>query len=121
LDNAKTNIGHLKNAALQVGLRSKYAIASLIGVAGGESKWVPQEVAYKYSISRIRQIFPNLTDEQYNRSTRSNITRKEFFEIVYGEYAPQRVGNRNVADGGLYYGRGYIQLTGYIIQPRHSK
>jgi hypothetical protein len=69
----------------------------------------------------LRKIYPNLTENQYKRATRKGISKKEFFNIVYGEYYPTRVGNRNISDGGKYYGRGYIQLTGYGNYKRYSE
>jgi len=114
-DNIQTNIPIklLKDAMNDIGLNSKQAIASIVAIAAGESGLVPKDEKHTYSISRLRQVFPNLTESQYTRATVRGISKNDFFKIVYGEYMPSRVGNRNVSDGGKYYGRGYIQLTGY--------
>lgn len=113
-------IGYLKKAAQDIGLVSPQAIASLIAIASGECGLNPQNEGFKYSLDRIKQIFPYLSAAQYKRATAPSVTKKEFFEIVYGEYNPGRVGNRNKADGGKYYGRGYIQLTGYGNYKRYA-
>lgn len=118
---SQPGISALKKAASEVGLTTKYSVASLLAISGGESAWIPQVEGHIYSEDRLRKIFPNLSNDQVNRASRSGITKKEFFQIVYGEYDPKRIGNRNVSDGGLYYGRGYIQLTGYENYVRYAK
>ena len=108
------NIKLIANAARKVGLNSKYAIASMVAIASGESGLKPQAEGHIYSggpEGGIR-IFAMSYDQKV-RATRKGITKPQFFSIVYGEYKPERVANRNVSDGGLYYGRGFIQLTGH--------
>lgn len=113
IENAKTNIDSLKKVLANNGLNSTTALASVLAIVGGESRWDgSREEDFRYSPARLSQVFPNLTADQNARAVAAK-TRKEFFSIVYGEYRPDRVGNRNVQDGGLYYGRGYLQLTGY--------
>lgn len=114
-------INYLKNAARKIGLNSPQSIASLIAIASGESGLNPRDESHIYSGSRLRQIFPYLTEDQYKRASRKGISKKDFFQIVYGEYSPSRVGNRNISDGGKYFGRGYIQLTGYGNYKRYSQ
>jgi predicted chitinase len=107
------NIGLIKNAAKEFGITGQSAIAAMCAIAGGECGLIPKSEGHIYKEANLRGVFPNLTNDQVKRATRKGITKKEFFSIVYGEYAPNRVGNRNVTDGGLYYGRGFNQLTGY--------
>jgi len=114
-------INYLKNAAKKIGLTSPQSLTSLIAISAGESGLNPKDESHIYSESRLRQIFPNLTETQYKRACRKGISKKEFFQIVYGEYYPSRVGNRNISDGGKYFGRGYIQLTGYGNYKRYSQ
>lgn len=103
----------LKKTLTNNGLNSSIALASILAIAGGESRWDgSKEEDFKYSPGRIAEVFPGLTADQAQRAVAAK-TRQEFFSIVYGEYNPSRIGNRNVQDGGLYYGRGFIQLTGY--------
>jgi predicted chitinase len=108
------NIGLISKAAKEFGITGKNAIAALCAIAGGECGLIPRSEDHVYKqISNLQGVFTGLTDDQAKRATRKGITKKEFFSIVYGEYNPGRIGNRNKADGGLYYGRGFNQLTGH--------
>ena len=109
----KTNMREIALAAKAIGITSKNAIYSMIAIASGESGLVPKSESHVYGYNNLVRVFTGLTVGQANRATKIGITKREFFNIVYGEYNPSRVGNRNVSDGGLYYGRGFIQLTGY--------
>lgn len=114
------NMKLIAEAAKAVGLTSKYAIYSMIAIASGESGLKPQSEGHVYSLKNVSRVFRGMTNDQKVRASRKGISKKEFFSIVYGEYSPSRVGNRNVADGGLYYGRGFIQLTGYENYKRYN-
>lgn len=115
-------IGYLKSAAREAGLTSPQAIASLIAIAAGETGLNPRSEGHVYrSEASLRKAFSGLSRNQINRALKKGISKKDFFNIVYGEYDPSRVGNRNVSDGGKYYGRGYIQLTGYGNYKRYAK
>lgn len=119
---AKTSSGFelLKKTLTNNGLNSTNALASILAIAGGESNWDgSRQENFGYSEARLREVFPGLTADQVARAVSAK-TRQEFFSIVYGEYRPTRVGNRNVQDGGLYYGRGFIQLTGYQNYKRYG-
>jgi predicted chitinase len=101
----------------KVGLTTKEQKCALLGIAGGESRWIPQNEAYNYSKGRIKQIFSFLTDEEADRlsdASKKGITREQFFTIIYGptKRGKNFLGNQTDADGGKYYGRGFIQLTG---------
>jgi len=111
--NVIINIGLIVNALKAVGITNKNAIAAICAISGGETRLRPQAEGHVYSLKNIKGVFPKLTTDQQTRATAKGITKKEFFTIVYGEYSPGRVGNRNKSDGGLYYGRGFNQLTGY--------
>ena len=116
----KENMRLIALAAKAVGLTSKKAIYSMIAIASGECGLKPQSEGHIYSYNNLKNVFTGLTSDQLNRATRKGISKKEFFNIVYGEYKPDRVGNRNVSDGGLYYGRGFIQLTGHGTYKRYN-
>lgn len=107
------NIGLIANALKTLGITNKNAIASICAIAGGETGLIPKSEGHVYRLKNLKGVFPNLTDDQYTRATAKGITKKEFFKIVYGEYSPGRIGNRNISDGGLYYGRGFNGLTGH--------
>jgi len=106
------NIKLIANALKTLGVTNKNAIASICAIAGGETGLVPKSEDHVYKLKNLQGVFPNLTTDQQKRATAKGITKKEFFNIIYGEYAPGRVGNKVKSDGGLYYGRGFNQLTG---------
>jgi len=116
----------LISACDKVGLTTKEQKCSLLAIAGGESQWIPQNEAFNYSISRIKQIFSFLSDaeaNQYSEATKKGITRKEFFTVMYGPTRRGKgfLGNLTDEDGGKYYGRGFIQLTGRGNYTRYQK
>lgn len=107
------NIGLISKAAKEFGITGKNAIAAMCAIAGGECGLIPKSEGHVYKESNLRKVFPNLKEDQIKRASAKGVSKKEFFSIVYGEYKPSRINNRNVADGGLYYGRGFNQLTGH--------
>ena len=116
----------LISACDQVGLTTKEQKATVLGIVGGESRWVPQQEAYNYSLSRIRQVyrFASEADAQaYSRAPSKNITREQFFSWAYGptQRGANFLGNRTDADGGAFYGRGFIQLTGRSNYERYNR
>jgi predicted chitinase len=114
---ATAGINALIAACDKVGLTTKEQKCSLLGIAGGESGWIPQLESYNYSKSRIKQIFSFLSDadvEQYSDAQKKGLTREQFFSVIYGPTRRGKgfLGNLTDADGGKYFGRGFIQLTG---------
>lgn len=114
---ASEGIKALISACDKVGLTTKEQKCALLGIAGGESGWIPQNESFNYSKSRIKQIFSFLTDEEadrYSDASKKGITREQFFSVIYGptKRGKNFLGNQTDADGGKYYGRGFIQLTG---------
>jgi predicted chitinase len=113
----KSNISLIAKAAKDFGITGKNAIAAMCAIAGGECGLIPKSEGHIYKKANLQGVFTGLTADQVTRATAKGVTKKQFFSIVYGEYKPSRIGNRKgkvgVSDGGLYYGRGFNQLTGH--------
>lgn len=123
---ASEGIKALIAACDKVGLTTREQKCALLGIAGGESGWIPQNEGYNYSKSRIKQIFSFLTDEEadrYSDASKKGITREQFFTVIYGPTKRGKgfLGNQTDADGGKFYGRGFIQLTGRGNYARYQK
>lgn len=114
---ASAGIKALIAACDKVGLTTKEQKCALLGIAGGESGWIPQQEGHNYRYPNIKRVFSFLTDEEAQRisgATAKGITKEQFFSVVYGptKRGKNFLGNKTDADGGKYYGRGFIQLTG---------
>ena len=101
----------------QMGFTSKYSKCAILAIAGGESGWAPVDEGFSYSASALRQVFKSVFKDQPELATRYERwkgSREDFFKLIYSpKYKPgKELGNLNDDDGGKFYGRGFIQLTG---------
>jgi predicted chitinase len=114
-------------AADKVGLTTKEQKCALLGICGGESRWItPNDENYQYvKPTYLKQIFSFATDaeaEKYSNAKKKGLTRYEFFSWAYGPNGNGKLlGNKTNDEGGKYYGRGYIQLTGKPNYERFQK
>ena len=120
-----TGIKALLAACDKVGLTTKEQKCAVLGIAGGESRWIPQLESYNYSEGRLKQIYSFATDadvQKYSRAPKKGISRAEFFSWAYGPTKRGKgfLGNQTDADGGKYFGRGFIQLTGKANYQRYQ-
>jgi predicted chitinase len=122
---ASEGIKALISACDKIGLTTKEQKCALLGIAGGETGWIPQKESYNYSPARLKQIFSFATEEdvaKYSNATKNGITREEFFSWCYGPTKRGKgfMGHTTDEMGGKYYGRGFIQLTGYSNYKKYN-
>lgn len=113
---AENAIRALLAACDQQGMTTREQKCTVLAIVGGESGWIPQEEAFNYSAERLQTVFPKTfkgQPELAQQYARWKGSRKDFFNFVYApENNGSLVGNTQPDDGGKYYGKGFIQLTG---------
>lgn len=122
---AKKGIDALNKAMTRAGFNGKYGRAALLAIAGGESGWIPQNEGYSYSAEALQQVFKKTfagKPELATKYARWKGGIETFFNFVYApENQGGQLGNNQPNDGGRFYGRGFIQLTGRSNYTRYAK
>ena len=127
---AEQGIKALLAAASKYGLTTNEQKCALLGIVGGECNWIPQEESAQYSSAdRLCQIFQStfkgkldLAQQYCNWERGKKGTKAEFFNFVYDPANNGRqLGNSKPGDGGKFYGRGFIQLTGRANYERYAQ
>lgn len=123
---ASEGIKALLAACDKVGLTTKVQKCALLAVAGGESGWKPIEEDYSYNPKGLVATFSFLNNpediEKYSYASKK-MTKAEFFSVVYGPTRRGKgfFGHTTDAEGGMYFGRGFIQLTGKSNYQKYTK
>lgn len=118
---AEENIKLIIDACCKAGF-TKEQTCAMLGIVGGECDFIPKDEGYEYKdpnylLKTFKSAFGGDLElaTQYSKWKSLNKgTAEEFFEFIYSHTNKKgrELGNNQPGDGGKYYGKGFIQLTG---------
>ena len=124
------NIKIIIEACKKYNFNTKEQQASLLGIIGGECGWIPVDEYAQYSSpARLMQVFSStfkgdqqLAEKYCNWIKGKKGTPAEFFNFVYDPANNGRqLGNTQPGDGGKYFGRGFIGITGRANYEKYGR
>lgn len=119
---ATANIKIIVQACKDAGITSRRAIASILGIIGGESLWMPVKESFNYSAKRLVEVFPSTFPTLESAQPYAN-NPTALPEKLYG-YDTKKgkmLGNTKPGDGAKYPGMGFVQLTGLSNYTKYAK
>ncbi|HET8688098.1 MAG TPA: hypothetical protein VFM18_15795, partial [Methanosarcina sp.] len=120
-DQASKNIAIIVAACKAAGITSRRAIASVLGVFGGESMWIPTKGNYNYSAARLNEVFPSVfpTVESAQPYANNPVALPEKLYGV-GTSKGKVLGNTEIGDATKFIDRGFTQLLGKYNYTRYA-
>lgn len=101
------NVNAVLQECCKQGIKNGYAKIGILAVVAKECNFVPRNESFKYTVSRLRQVFPTKTAAYTDYQLQDIVSSEETLaNFLYGG----RYGNAK-DEGFKFRGRGFIQIT----------